>query len=61
MGQESKYFLCKPIAPLTITMGQRLVNTIACKLESIFSLIVSSFREATGFSHVIFGSLLFRP
>ena len=34
-GGERPPFSCKPIAPLTITMGQRLVDTIACKSESI--------------------------
>ena len=34
-GGERPPFLCKSIAPLTITMGQRLVDTIACKSESI--------------------------
>ena len=33
-GGERPPFSCKPIAPLTITLGQRLVDTIACKLES---------------------------
>ena len=34
-GGERPPFFCKPIVPLTITMGQRLVDTIACKPESI--------------------------
>ena len=37
-GGERPPFLCKPPAPLTITMGQRPVDTIACKSESIYFL-----------------------
>ena len=37
-GGERPPFSCKPIAPLTITMGQRLVDTIARKYFKVSGL-----------------------
>ena len=35
-GGDRPPFSCKPPAPLTITMGRRPVDTIACKSESVY-------------------------